>query len=45
MSTDCSREYGVLGPSEDDTESSRERFPMTVVVVCCVRLQKVGCGV
>jgi hypothetical protein len=25
-STDCSRDKGVLGSSEDDTESRRERF-------------------
>ena len=30
MSMDCSREYGVFGPSDDDTESWRERLiPIT----------------
>lgn len=34
MSTDCSREKGVLGSSEDDTESWRERLvPMRAVLV------------
>jgi len=38
ISADCSREYGVLGASEEDTESWRERFVPMIAAVSALKV-------